>query len=143
MTEKELAALAANGTKVYVFDEPDFLQRYLEVAPNGNWAVELTLENCKEYVLKHGYKPILFPLSMLTQEITINGKTFVPMRKILNEKTLDSYRFKKMYRFGEYDRLHKIPHDLFQKLLEWKFDCFNLIERGLAISISENFNPYK
>ncbi|MDA3614693.1 hypothetical protein [Polluticaenibacter yanchengensis] len=33
-------------------------------------------------------KPILFPLSALTQEITVNGETFVPIVKILKRTSL-------------------------------------------------------
>lgn len=155
LTIKELAALAANGTKVYVFDKPEFLQRYLEIAPNGNWAVELTLENCKEYVLKNGYKPILLPLNSLTKEIAINGETFVPIEKLfLPEINILAKDIKiigsnivfcgmfqdKILSTLEYKRMN---YGLVEKLLSWKFDCFNLIERALAIPVTETFNPYK
>ena len=83
-----------------------------------------------------GFKPILRSLSDLTKEIEVNGEKFVPMKKILDQKTLDSYKLKKMYRFGEFDKIKKLPYDLFQKLLEWKFDVFGLIEKGLAIDIN-------
>lgn len=139
LTIKELAALAANGTKVYVFDKPEFLQRYLEIAPNGNWAVELTLENCKEYVIKNGYKPILFPLSSLTKPITINGETFVPIIKWewfgadFNTNYFNHTNFKPRYE----------PYYKSEQMLSAYFDVFNLIERGLAIPVTETFNPYK
>ena len=139
MNIQELAALAANGTKVYVFDKPEFLQRYLEVAPNGNWAVELTFENCKEYVLKHGYKPILFPLSSLTQEITINGETFVPTEKILEYFGYEVIIIKNNLA----EPVLMMPYLVIQKLIEWNFDVFGLIDKGLAIAVTNEFNPYK
>jgi hypothetical protein len=32
--------------------------------------------------------------------------------------------------------------ELWQKLYEWKIDIHNLIEKGLAIKVTEEFNPY-
>ena len=41
--------------------------------------------------------------------------------------------------------LYELPFEYkqFQKLLEWKFDVFGLIEAGLAEPVTEDFNPYK
>ena len=41
--------------------------------------------------------------------------------------------------------LYELPFEYkqFQKLLEWKFDVFGLIELGLAEPVTEDFNPYK
>jgi hypothetical protein len=30
-----------------------------------------------------------------------------------------------------------------EKLFEWKFDVFSLIENGLAVAVTDKFNPYK
>jgi hypothetical protein len=30
-----------------------------------------------------------------------------------------------------------------EKLYEWKFDVFNLIENGLSVAVTDEFNPYK
>ena len=73
------------------------------------------------------FTPILRPLSQLTQEITHNGDTFVPI------EYLDMYAE---------DLRVMIKHDVMQanmrwhdaqKLVEWHFDVFNLIEHNLAI----------
>lgn len=79
-----------------------------------------------------GVKPILYDLSWLTKPITHNGETFVPMDWLkenyiaecigLNPATW-SYR-------------------AIEKLIEWRFDVFNLIADDLAIPVTETFNPY-
>ncbi len=133
-----------------------------------------------------GYKPILRPLSDLTNEITINGDAFIPLIEIAK-----SYDFEingkdtifedgkiKLFelledpndRYQQIDNeiqfyidvsnsinsddifIHKtwsdeigsaygnqsIPFDYQEmcKLLEWHFDVFGLIEKGLAIDIN-------
>lgn len=80
-----------------------------------------------------GYKskPILRPLSDLTKEIEVNGELFVPLEK------LESM-------FGDCTRLTDTmlvnsftPFGIVQKLFEWHFDVFGLIEKGLAISYND------
>ena len=138
--------------------------------------------------LKEKYKPILFPLSSLTKEITINGEEFYPL-EILGQLIDEDYKYlsddeygciigkdetwgfshidadgvinsynlfyseKKMgffstiYKDGNPDDIiDEIEHssfELFQKLFEWKFDVFGLIDAGLAEPVTEDFNPYK
>lgn len=91
-------------------------------------------------------KPILFPLSMLTQEITINGETFVPIEKLYDNKyatkedlNLFYYVIKNNAAIG----FEAAYYGHVQKLLSWKFDCFGLIEKGEAIAVTNDFNPYK
>lgn len=76
-------------------------------------------------------KPILRPLSDLTKEIEHNGERFVPMDVLYDD-------------FRETDLLHFNPNDIFnqsynlvQKVLEWHFDVFGLIDKGLAVSIHD------
>ena len=68
------------------------------------------------------FKPILHPLSDLTKEIEVNGEKFVPRDKFygnpLDYKILDN------------------NYNVVQKLLEWHFDVFGLIENGLAVDIN-------
>lgn len=127
-------------------------------------------------------KPILFPLSSLTKEITIDGEKFIPIEVIMKsigingEITIDDepcfgwdesygddaqgyavcFNTEKLF-FGVcywediYEgiftdkMLYELPFEYkqFQKLLEWKFDVFGLIEAGLAEPVTEEFNPYK
>lgn len=89
------------------------------------------------------YKPILRPLSNLTKEIEHNGKKFVPM-KVLNKEvcpepikavdgliiSVDSGGFIIPVHIGRMDYV------FVEKMFEWHFDIFNLIEKGLAIDIN-------
>ena len=90
----------------------------------------------------HNIKPILRPLSGLTKEIEVNGEKFVPFDILydgyknspnlnydyfclLQIKSID-YKIKK----GE------ISIGMYSSLIEWHFDVFGLIEKGLAIDIN-------
>lgn len=101
-------------------------------------------------------KPILYPLDYLTKPITHNGETFVPIEKLKNiyNSYPDSYIEKLHFidfentvtLFGlEEDDSYEVamPYSIYEKLFEWRFDVFKLINRGLAIPITEDFNPYK
>ena len=114
-------------------------------------------------------KPILFSLEDLTKEITINGETFVPIVELANEFTDDSFNDYYLDKFfkteivlrEKYSRYYfkiqfkndkivgfdnndtELPQfDIFQKLLEWKFNVFNLPEIEY-IKVTEENNPYK
>lgn len=97
------------------------------------------------YPIKH-FKPILHPLSNLTKEITHNGETFVPIEKLSWEYYDGELGLLTNCVYGENPRttVNVIDYlgDL-EKLLEWHFDIFNLIENNLAIPTSEHFNPYR
>lgn len=76
-------------------------------------------------------KPILRPLSDLTKEVEIRGKVFVPIIKIGFENKKDIANFL----IFTIKNLH-VPYCEMQKLLEWHFDIFGLIESNLAIDIN-------
>ena len=86
-------------------------------------------------------KPILRPLSDLTKEIEVNGERFVPIEwlnknksvkliKVINTQgDIEVFNGKTSnWRFFEYC--------VIEKLFEWHFDVFGLIEAGLAIDIN-------
>ena len=84
-------------------------------------------------------KPVLFPLSSLTKEITINGKTFVPKKLIL-----DFAKFHSEVPICVIDNDYRLWNVFeYEILLSLKFDIYNLIEKGLAEPVTEDFNPYK
>lgn len=89
-------------------------------------------------------KPILRPLSDLTNEIEIEGKIFVPKCEldcICRDLEFYSFNFK-YFTVGNQDKNYGQEYDLIdiynvmQKLFEWHFDVFGLIENGLAIDIN-------
>lgn len=94
-------------------------------------------------------KPILISLSDITKEIEHNGERFVPIEKLkeMYNDMPDSYikhlRFIKFddqfTLFGlEEDDSHEVsmPYSLYEKLFEWHFDIFGLIDAGLAVDIN-------
>ncbi len=93
------------------------------------------------------FKPLLRPLSDLTKEIEINGERFVPIdwfEKNVN-KTISFFQAMNLNYSLNIDietENYSQTIDLYngylvvQKLLEWHFDCFNLIDKGLAIDLN-------
>jgi len=107
---------------------------------------QFTMGNDLSMCLSYG-TPILFPLSSLTKEITINGETFVPIYKIYEFEQWDTDELEEIINDGTiegiYNDLNLIPYSHAEKLFEWKIDVFGLIEAGLAEPVTEDFNPYK
>lgn len=92
------------------------------------------------FFIQSGFKPLLRPLSDLTQEIEHNGERFVPDEQLCGAlKELD-------YIVGHHNDYFSFRKNLYankgfsfseyQKLLEWHFDIFGLIQAGLAIDIN-------
>lgn len=83
------------------------------------------------------FKPILRPLSDLTKEIEIDGKKFVPMDEL--GKLFDMNVVEYCFISQNLDR-HKliqksIGYSVAEKLFEWHFDVFGLIDQGLALPL--------
>ena len=96
------------------------------------------LKNNLEFI-----QPILLPLSDLTKEIEVNGEKFVPI-DILSGETYYDYELTKSNKLVEKDEKNIVilkcidvyPYWIVQKLLQWHFDIFGLIDKGLAIDIN-------
>ena len=90
-----------------------------------------TTLNCVgiDYVLNCKAKPILRPLSDLTKEIEINGEKFVP-------KNMLSTSLQSLNSCEDLIKHRIIMFDDSQKLFEWNFDVFGLIDKNLAIDIN-------
>lgn len=122
---------------------------------NGSRAI-MTLRggHITESGLSEGlYKPILRPLSDLTKEIEVNGKKFVPIVELLkiihpkdynNEIVHSTVGFPSAWYKNNAllsqtiwtNDLDKTPYWIIEKLLEWHFDVFGLIDKGLAIDMN-------
>lgn len=78
------------------------------------------------------FKLRLYPLSMLTEEIEHEGKRFVPLDEILKW-------YSKPYwpKNRPINPIRDWRHKDIQKLLEWHFDVFGLIDQGKAIDKSK------
>ena len=101
---------------------------------------EIYLDGYETNLDSKNCKPILRPLSDLSKEIEVNGEKFKPsfvlsrdyknaqefIHLIITEKEEDYYK----------DILSHMPLCIAQKLFEYHFDVFGLIEKGLAIDIN-------
>lgn len=98
-------------------------------------------------------KPILRPLSDLTKEIEHNGRSFVPMDTVGHipnnfckcdfvtdwcDKGGDFNEYVKEFVNGVFGNHHLdyLPFGFVQKLIEWHFDVFGLLDKNLAIDIN-------
>jgi len=116
---------------------------------SGSSSNSLSIEDVAEYA-----KPLLRPLSDLTQQITHKGETFVPMDILikLSYKSLEIYQYidaKYNIEFNIETEDYSQNLDLFdgvlifKKLEEWLFDVNKLIDAGLAINVNTlKTNPY-
>lgn len=133
LTIKHLAAYLPYDVKVsnsINFAEFGICENTIELLEGYNFDNVITdkSEFKIEYCILH-----LRPLSDLTKEITINGETFVPSRYWGDENRIDMISHCSVdYEYCEY-----LEYFIVEKLLEWKFDIFNLISQGLAININE------
>jgi hypothetical protein len=76
-------------------------------------------------------KPILRPLSQLTEEISHDNQCFTPIDTL----DMDFLQFEYFHSNKGLD-LSKVTYLDVVRLLSWHFDVFGLIEQGLAIEIT-------
>lgn len=111
---KHLAGYLPYEVKIYACHN-EYVLELEEDCNSEGISVRETIENY--------HKPILRPLSDLTKEIEVNGEKFVPNnwfgRKGLKLESIQDEKF-----------------HIVQKLLQWHFDIYGLIENGLAIDIN-------
>jgi len=80
----------------------------------------------------NNFKPILRPLSDLANEITIDKITFVPIEYKAFKRDIES-----IIEFQNGFLHYKgVKYGIIEKLLEWHFDIYGLIDKGLAIDIN-------
>ena len=119
---KHLAPYLPHGLKV-VFESKG--GRVLEILGlrKSNNSIFFSTENETLYI--NTFKPILFPLSEYYSE----------------ENRYGGYI---SFRDFKYEVINKrISLKVYEDLLKNKFDVFGLIDEGLAIPATEDFNPYK
>jgi len=173
---KHLAPYLPYGLRVTKDDWNNSLE--LGIHPQGNFSSNSV--DC-QYVLRVKAKPLLHPLSKLTEEIDHNGETFIPAERLcaygaegmldINheaaykgkytiEKSSDEFELTNILvkpTDNKYSWLHITVGDddvsfdvyfrtvngnvrgavlnqkmLFDKLHEWHFDLYNLLDNGLA-----------
>jgi hypothetical protein len=136
---------------------PYKLNILLEISMEESDSFEMTLENI-EGVLEYQRKPLLRPLSGLTEVIEIEGKKFNPLSELFKIKypiensLLNFSKFEisqkpfsitAFYENANHFNLEintldlrNEPYWIIQKLIEWHFDVFDLIEKGLAMDLN-------
>jgi len=127
---KHLAPYLPYGLKIYACQN-EYVLELEEEMDNETISVRETIEN--------NHKPILFPISDLTKEICINGLFFCPIKCLLEDVGFDVSEFNNSNFNIKTDTFTDLDISSFndvQKLLEWHFDVFGLIEKGLAIDIN-------
>jgi hypothetical protein len=88
------------------------------------------------YVQKKYIKPILRPLSDLTKEIEVNGEKFVPFKWFNFINSDIDFETQIIALSNDIRWLNSTYYVIIEKLFEWHFDVFGLIEKGLAIDIN-------
>lgn len=113
-------------------------KRYEELTGIENWQEknsrwDLTTKSNSRITIC-SFKPILRPISDLNLEIEFKDKKFYPIDELaeIDEVVVLQYSFEFFETSMKY-----LPHWIVEQLLEWHFDVFKLIEKGLAISIHD------
>ena len=130
------------------------------------WQYEFVYDNDLKFsnINKKGFKPMLRPISDLTKEIEVNGEKFVPLVEIIKHLNFKFLRYeikdnsldvvfdnkpqtKERFWFSNFKGtsfycsnmnklMYKDIYGAMNKLFEWHFDVFGLIEKDLAIDIN-------
>ena len=102
----------------------------------GNYCLltEGDLKDLDAYTIS-SCKLVLRPLSDLTKEIEHNGERFVPGEYISGRYNTHVGEWFYLFKRDVLD-INDAPQVVFKKLLEWHFDVFGLIDKGLAIDIN-------
>lgn len=118
---------------------PYGLKMYWEFGRNKTIAPWELMCNSLDFALNNQNKPILHPFSDLTKEIEVNGVKFIPADIINRDFCWDYVRnnMRLLLKDESYILVGYLPVLVVDKLLEWHFDIYGLIEKGLAIDINK------
>ena len=153
---KHLAIAFSNNQKVLYYDDERCCNQICRIVSLQEDTLTILSEDYQyDDISFDDVKLVAFPLSYLTKEIDVNGEKFVPILKLANMVKQypnwaviqegvcgnEFYKFKydskgAFYLKDSFYRIITNQLELFQKLLEWHFDVFGLIEQGLAIDIN-------
>lgn len=82
------------------------------------------------WVLSDSFKLVLRPLSQLTEQITHNGETFVPMDRVKSEMP---YSIEIMLSSVSEINPNDTPYGIVTRCLSWHFDVFSLGDNGPCV----------
>lgn len=121
----------------------DLKIQWIRSEDNSIQISSLTISDYPWLIKQRNVKPILRPLSDLTNEINYNGEKFIPIEVI---KSIRSIVNPSIYFISDFKTSIKsglISFDLIQMLITWHFDICGLIESGEAIDVNTlDINPY-
>jgi len=131
LTLELLAPYLPYKLKVRVFDEKEVVM-IASGSSSSNWvgigAVIKWSENCK---------PLFHPLSRLTEEMNLGGKSIFPINNW--QYTTISIEIDDVLMglaLGDKDFSYRdLPYYVVVQLIAWHFDVFGLIDKGLAEAI--------
>jgi hypothetical protein len=132
LTIKHLCAYLPHGVMIVCFDNAPV--KMFGISHN-TIHMEGGILNYKEAHIGK-CKPILRPLSQLTEYIEHDGERFVPIERLLAEQGCAAeYDFIRAIEddwASADDKMQFAPTTITKKLHAWHFDTFSLIEAGLA-----------
>lgn len=133
---KHLAAYLPYKLKMITPDGERNLKGIDTVTPGNAIGLFYWVDTKREMSFHVDCKPLLRPLSNLTKEITHNGETFVPMLTLSKcfDMNIIEHCFIEQNFHPEYIKTFR--YEVAQKLLEWHFDIYGLINAELAIDIN-------
>jgi len=144
LTINELKGYLGTGLKFYdiyseqIFGEIEKIDLYLgEITLfKGMSTIEVKIDYVNQS--EHNYKPLLYPLSSLTEYRDDLG--FVPIEELkksgsshVDWVSIEANHWIKEY--GHEKWLSNLPFGVIEKLYEWHINLHNLIDRNLAINI--------
>ena len=133
---RHLAGYLPYGLRLRTIIKPAFRNRD-NIVEFTTWNLnDISLPLTKRYSMKE-CKPILRPLSDLTKEIEHNGRNFIPIREIYRLQEWDWDESDDETILEIYSDEDLIPFSHAQKLFEWHFDVYSLIDHNLAIPITK------
>jgi len=143
--DRDIGTWVSNGIKPILHPLSDLTK---EIEHNGERFVpmeEMLRAN------KHEFKELPLITKCETKIYERDNDTFCTIEYLNNDKSVSSFSYSSQYRRfidrnETYGKPYATPYqyDLFEMLYKWKFDIFNLIEKGEAINVNTlQTNPYK
>jgi hypothetical protein len=132
--------LTINELKGYLGTGLQMRHNYTKARHDGEkklrlWIMELTFTSISMAIRNQDRKPLLYPLSSLTEYREDLG--FVPIERLLEEYCFNTKKMSKEEILSYSESLIEIDmsYRTALRLHEWHIDLHNLIDRNLAINI--------
>jgi hypothetical protein len=122
--------------RLMIIDANETVSEMVELSTNNQpIVVHCDTYGIGRYKLNSHAKPLLRPLSQLTETIEHGGMRFVPMQVLHRDFPQASFYY------GQQSESNNLPYCIMRQLLMWHVDTFGLIESGLAEPIPSIEQP--